>query len=484
MKPTREFRPGRAAATAPWRLIRLASLALALGAIVTARGASTTGPPLVLRPGPQLLIDDFLIAHQEFLTRTVVQPTKRAEPVITGAGGDDNFQPYLTVLQDPSSKRYRAWYNTPVTMEQSHLAYLESVDAIHWQRPYRLLADPMPIRFGASVIDRGPDFVPAAERFALGFYQGDGLRIAVSQDGLGWRMLRPGTVLAHNHDIDSIHWDPIRRQYIAIVSVLQTSPQWQGRRRIPYESVSRDLIAWEPMWPIIMPKIGAPLEQGETEFYAMSGLMARGDLLIGLVKVLRDDLNATPGRSAQDMGDLNRKAAGLGYTVLAWTRDGARWQRDAQPFLANTSDPARWDHAMAWGDDQITAGDRTLIYYAGYHRGHKVARNAERQFGVAEMPLDRYVAREADLNIGTLLTPPLVLQAASITINANVIGEMAARLLDENAVPIEGYDWSPIRGDSVHQSIRWGDQLTGLGGRPVRLEFRFREAQLFGFTLR
>ena len=47
------------------------------------------------------------------------------------------------------------------------------------------------------------------------------------------------------------------------------------------------------------------------QFYSMSGVIARGDLLVGLVKVLRDDLNATPGKTAAEMGDLERKAAGL-----------------------------------------------------------------------------------------------------------------------------------------------------------------------------
>ena len=87
-------------------------------------------------------------------------------------------------------------------------------------------------------------------------------------------------------------------------------------------SVSKDLLTWEEKWPIFFPKIGAPVEKGETQFYAMSGVIARGDLLIGLVKMLRDDLNATAGKTAKEMGDMDRKGAGIGYTVLAWSRDG------------------------------------------------------------------------------------------------------------------------------------------------------------------
>ncbi len=252
---------------------------------------------------------------------------------------------------------------------------------------------------------------------------------------------------------------------------------------MPYQSVSRDLLHWEEKWPIITPKIGAPIEQGELEFYSMSGVIARGDLLIGLVKVLRDDLNATPGKTAREMGDLDRKAAGLGYTVLAWSRDGRTWQRDDQPFLPNDPNPARWDHAMAWGDEQIVVGDETFVYYGGYLRGHKVARLDERQLGLARMPRDRYVAREADLNRGRLVTKPFLARGESLTVNARVVGELRVRVCDAQGRPLDGFGWSEIKGDSVQAAVRWARPLSALAGTPVRLEFELRDAQLFGFGL-
>jgi hypothetical protein len=309
------------------------------------------------------------------------------------------------------------------------------------------------------------------------------MRLAVSADGLDWRMLVPGVVWEHNHDITSLHWDPIRNHYLGIGSVYLADPRWTGKRRIPYQSVSRDLLHWEPMWEIITPKIGAPIEQGETQFYSMSGVIARGDLLIGLVKVLRDDLNATPGKTAAEMGDPERKAAGLGYTVLAWTRDGRTWQRDHEPFLANDPHPARWDHAMAWGDAQIIVGEETFIYYGGYRWGHKAARYDERQLGLARLPRDRYVAREADLNLGRLITKPVVFRAKMLTVNARVVGEMRVRVLDGRGRPLEGFDWKKISGDGAALPLDWGRPLDRLDGLTVRLEFELRDAQLFGFDL-
>ena len=434
--------------------------------------------------GPHLFIDDYLIAEQSFLTRTVNNPAKLSKPIVTGGKkGDDNFQPYLSVIRDPKSGRFRMWYNTPENIRQSHIGYIESKDGINWLRPHRVLKDPHKIRFGCSVVDRGINYPDKQKRFLLGFYYKDGLMIATSPNGFSWKMLSDTSVLKHNHDINSLHWDPIRKQYLAIVSNRTESEFWQGRLRIPYESVSKDLIHWEKPWMIITPKINAPIERGETQFYAMGGVICRGDLLIGLVKVLRDDKNATPGKTAKEMGDMKRKAAGLGYTVLAWSRDGRTWQRDYEPFIPNNPLPGSWDHAMAWGDEQLVVGNETFVYYVGYAHGHKVARFTERQIGLARMPRDRYVSRDADLNMGTLITKPVILNAESITVNANVFDILRIRLLDKNGKPLKNFDWFTIKGDSIAHPVKWKGSIKSLKGKPVRIEFQLRYAQLFGFDL-
>jgi hypothetical protein len=311
----------------------------------------------------------------------------------------------------------------------------------------------------------------------------DGLMISTSPDGLEWTALRPEALLKHNHDITSLHWDPIRNRFIAICSVWHRNEAWKDNQRTPHQSVSEDLINWKKIWPIFTASIGAPIEKGETQFYAMSGVITRGDLLIGLVKILRDDINATPGKTGQEMGDLKRKAAGLGYTVLAWSRDGENWHRDHEPFLPRNPVPGTWDHAMTWGDEQIIVSDETYIYYGGYARGHKVDRFNERQIGLARMPRDRYVAREASLNLGTLRTKPVILNASSMTLNANVVGEMRMRLLDDKGAPIDDFDWIEIPGDDVAHAVKWQGKLTSLRGKIVQIEFQLRNAQLFGFDL-
>lgn len=437
-----------------------------------------------LKSGPHLFIDDYLIAEQDFLSRTVNNPEKIPEPIITGEkGGDDNFQPYMTILHDEETKRFRMWYNTPETARQSHIGYIESEDGINWIRPHRVLEDPYAIKFGVTVVDRGLSYADPSQRYVFAAYMTDGMMVSTSPDGFGWKPIKPEAPLKHNHDINSLHWDPIREQYIAIVSVWFRNEEWKDMKRTPHQSVSKDLINWEKPWPIFYGKIAAPIEKGETQFYAMSGVIVRGDLLIGLVKILRDDINATPGKTGKEMGDLKRKAAGLGYTVLAWSRDGRTWHRDHEPFLDRNHVPGSWDHAHAWGDEQIIVDDDTYVYYGGYARGHKVNRFEERQIGLAIMPRDRYVSREASINMGTLRTKPVVLKGNAMTVNANVLGEMRVRLLDADGSAMPDFNWIEIEGDNIAHKVAWKGDLNSLGDQPVQIEFQLKNAQLFGFDL-
>ena len=111
--------------------------------------------------------------------------------------------------------------------------------------------------------------------------------------------------------------------------------------------------------------------------------------MVSLVKVLRDDLNCEPDKTAAELRDTRRPYAGLGYTVLAWSRDGETWKRDTEPFLDRNPQPGTWDRAMAWADDQLIVGDYVYLYYGGYRWGHKAERFTERQIGFAHMPRDR-----------------------------------------------------------------------------------------------
>lgn len=435
--------------------------------------------PLPLGPGPHLFIDDYLIDKTANVTRRVNRPARDAtiaNPIISGKE-DLNFQPYMSVLRNSETGRFRIWYGArrgDRNEIRSHIATMESDDGIRWQRPPRILEDPAEIQFGCCVIDEGPGFPDPAARYKYAWYsaEGDGLRIAVSPNGLDWKPMTPGVVIRHSHDINNLFWDSLRRRYMATLSVNAEGPTWVGRRRVTMHSASQDLIYWENPWYVVTPD--DKTDPTETQFYAMNGYLVRGDLFIGLVKVLHDNFRAegTPDGSF-----------GVGHTQLAWSRDGQTWVRDQTPFFEPDPTPGAWDHAHAWMDWQLPVGDQVYIYYAGYKNGHKVNRFEERQIGLVRMPRDRYVSRDADANGGVLVTQPFLLQGGQVTINASIRGTLRVRLLNIDGEPIPGFD-AMVQGDGVALPVEWLHPLSRVKGQPVRIEFQMQDTQLYGFDVK
>ena len=131
--------------------------------------------PIVLNPGPHLFLDEFLVESSSNVVRRVNPPARNpaiANPIVTGRE-DQNFQPYLSVIRDDKTGRFRLWYGARTedsNSSRSRQGYMESSDGIHWQRPHRILPFPAPIQFGVSVIDEGSNSPNAAQRFKYGWY--------------------------------------------------------------------------------------------------------------------------------------------------------------------------------------------------------------------------------------------------------------------------------------------------------------------------
>jgi hypothetical protein len=443
----------------------------------------SAGKPIQLKPGPHLFLDEYLIASSSNITRRVNVPRRDPaipNPIVTGRE-DGCFQPFFSVVRDAGTDGFRIWYGMrrdDFNQARSHIGYMESKDGIYWIRPHRVLADPSEIQFGSSVIDEGPRFARPAERFKYAWWFGGGFRIATSPDGLAWTPISTNVLIPHNHDITGIHWDALRQRYVATVSFHITGPTWSGTRRVTKHSTSTDLIQWTVPWLVVAPD--DKLDQGETQFYAMDGYLRRGDLIIGMVKVLRDDLKA-------DNPPEPRDAYGLGYTTLAWTRDGEHWNRDREKFFDRHPEKGQWDHAHAWIDDQLPVGDEVYLYYGGYKCGHKVNRFEERQIGLVKMKRDRYVAREAGAEGGSFRTPLLTLDSDAMTLNLDAAaGEVAVQILDEHGKPLRGFarkDCQRVSADALAAPVKWKKTVSALKGKPVRLEFFLKNARLFAFDL-
>ena len=219
----------------------------------------------------------------------------------------------------------------------------------------------------------------------------------------------------------------------------------------------------------------------------MSGFITRGPLRIGMVKILRDDLKA------DEPPLVDPDAYGIGYTALAWTRDGRRWWRDPEVFFDRNPKPQTWDRAHARIDEQLIVGDEVYLYYGGYKQGHKVNRFRERQIGLVKMPLDRYVARKPlPGKTGRLLTIPLVAKAIQgLVVNVDASkGGLRVQFRDAQNSVIEGLgfdDCTRITANGIRLPVLWGNEkktqrkISELKGKAIKLDFELANVSLFAF---
>jgi hypothetical protein len=453
--------------------------------------------PLQIDTGPQLFLDDYLIARLDGLRRRIEPPVRLPRPVLDSKTFGTT-QPYLTIVRDDARKCYRIWYN-----HGPAIWHAESSDGIRWARP-RVAWD-LRRSYGASLVDDGARAADAQRRYKLANWQatrgredrkGDdgGLYVGFSPDGFRWTAHDRNPVLPtwpegypkiSRHgvgDIVDVYYDPLRRRYGAAVKLhavredgYAPAPRaGQIFRRLVGYSTSTDFMHWDRPWRIFTPD---KADDGLLEFYGMGGMHRRGGLTIGLVRVLRDDLPCDPG------GPRN----GIGYAVLATTRDGVHWQRFREPFLDRNLQAGSWDHAMTWIGGTLPVGDEVYFYYGGYARGHKIAASTERQIGLARMKKDRYAGLAPEKDEGTLRTRPFVVRGDRLTVNVQAPrGELRVRLLDGDGRPstaLGNSEAQPVSGDALAAEIRWPRSVGELRGKAMCLEFRLRHARLFAFEL-
>jgi hypothetical protein len=136
--------------------------------------------------GPNLLVDDYLLAASHGLRRTTHQPEKLPAPVIPSrlAPWHDQPQWFMRVTYDEQSGQFRAWYNVknPGAIPACCYAYAESPDGLQWHYPElglvelagsrqnNLLVAPFG-NFGLFMADDGPATADPARRYKLAYFE-------------------------------------------------------------------------------------------------------------------------------------------------------------------------------------------------------------------------------------------------------------------------------------------------------------------------
>ncbi len=177
--------------------------------------------------------------------------------------------------------------------------------------------------------------------------------------------------------------------------------------------------------------------------------------------------------------------------VFMSSRDGLHFHRWPEAFLRiGPERPGSWvygdcypAHGLIETDSKLPGAPKefSLFMAEQYWRSEE----AIRRFTIR---IDGFVAAKAPLDGGEILTKPLIFSGSRFSVNfaTSAAGSLHVELTDVDGKPLPGFslaDSDEHFGDSLDRTITWSERsdTSTLAGRPVRLRFRLKDAELYAF---
>ena len=408
---------------------------------------------------------------------------------------------YMTVLLD--NKKYRAYYRqyNPAYSGEKHdgnkgemTCYAESRDGQEWSFPKlglckvngnagnnALLSIPPFSHNFAPFRDANPAAARAAKYKALAGthrgspnaaeakYSAGGLYAFHSPDGLRWKFTADKPVITDpNFCFDSQNvsfWSEAEKCYVCYYRSWRTS---HGKLRTISRTTSRDYLHWEKAVDMDPNLPGENLYTSQTHPYFRAP-----HIYIAL-----------PTRyTAGQVGGV-KKDAMLGSTDILFmaTRAGSpKFERlFTEAFIRPGLDPERWGSRANYAACGVvpTGPAEMSIYHA--HSGRRYT-----------LRTDGFISINAGAKAGEFVTRPFIFKGNGLFLNYSTAADGFVRVEMQTAAgkPLKGFaleDCDALVGDSIARAVSWVQvpDMKRFSGRPVRLRFVMKEADLFSIQFR
>ena len=490
-------------------------------ASVCALAAAAEGP-IHVGARLELLVDDFLIEAMSGQARLQLHRPVRREVVLrTDEPWGGNASGYQSVVKD--GDLYRMYYRgghyqhggEPAMARDTHawvLCYAESDDGIHWRKPElnicefngskanNIVVNPeLVAQIGgcpahtAVFKDANPD-CPADEKYKIIVVGSKprGLYVLKSPDGLHFSLMsnKPIQTTGAFDSQNLAFWDPVRKEY------REYHRGFRGAVRDIMTATSKDILHFpKPEW---LQYPGAPeqaLYTNQVQPYYRAPHIFMGFPMRYNDRGWSEPMMDLPGQQVRFARAKVSRRYGTTVTDAAFmtSRDGLHFKRWAEAFIRpGPRQKDTWvygDNFVFWGmvetQSHIEDAPRELSLYAteGYWEGTSM--NVRRY----TLRVDGFVSAYATFAGGEIVTKPLVFEGGNLALNVatSAAGSIQIEVQDADGAPIDGYtlDECPeIFCDSLRYIVRWrypGGDLRGLAGKPVRLRFVLKDADLYSF---
>lgn len=453
----------------------------------------------------ELLVDRFLIERLDGLELQLHHPVPAGIALRLDRPWEGIVSGYVTVIRD--APRYLMYYRgrpSPTggdgALESREVAcYAESPDGIQWTRPNLelhdvagtrrnnvILIEPSSVTHNfAPFLDSRPG-VPAAERFkALGGTGAAGLFGFVSPDGVRWSKISERALITEGaFDSQNIgFWSPSEQCYLCYFRTFKNGVRWVTR------ATSQDFLNWTQ--PEDMSFGDAPPEHiyiNQTHPYFRAP-----HLYVATAARFNPGRRALTEEQVQALAlEDSRNYRGLknddSDAVLLTSRGGTRYDRTfLESFIRPGPDPRNWvARANYPALGVVPTGPAEMSLYVVRHYGQP-------SIFIERLTLrtDGFASAHAPYQGGTLLTKPLRFSGRELEVNlaTSAIGYLRVEIQDPEGNPLPGFtfdDCPEIIGDQIDRVVTWkhGSDVTPLVGRPVRLKFALKDADLYSFCFR
>lgn len=437
---------------------------------------------------------------------------------------------YATSIRDGDI--YRMWYRTWLTwidekgkIEDNNylrICYAESRDGIHWTFPIlgiyefkgskenNIVWMGEGVRSWVPFRDENPGCPPEALYKALGYEVEPGewalaaryLLAFRSPDGIHWEKVRDEPVLSDGKfDSQNVaFWDPNIRAYRAYYRDSQSAfGDGDNSGRGIKTSISPDFLTWPEQGDFLNYNTIPP-----AQFYTNVILpyYRAPHIYIGLPGMYDErgwtdmmEQLPNPQERREWYEAIGRYLKGpLGCeTWLMWSRDGGSFDLAPTGFLrAGPERPGSWWYGDAWvawtmieTESYLEGAAPELSFYVKEKTGTYNLNDRVRRY---TMRLDGFASIHAPVRGGEIITKPLIFSGSQLSMNyeTSAFGSIRVELQDTEGNPIPGYTLGEsveLYSDTVDRSVRWsgGPDLGALSGKPVRLRFVMRDADIYSF---
>jgi hypothetical protein len=468
---------------------------------ILSRGSRAAGQAIDIGGRRELFIDDFLIERMQGVRLELGRPVDAGEAIRFDRPWEGQFSAYTTIIRDAGV--YRMYYRgSPEVGQDGHTGEVtctaESSDGAVWRRPELnffdargtkpnnvILAGSAPLSHNFSpFLDTRPG-VPAGERYkALTGSHKSGLAAFVSADGLAWRKLRDQAVFPSpdKFSLDSQNvsfWSEAEGRYLLYFRTWKrigpTNYRWVSR------ASSDDFVNWSK--PEEMDFGSAPPEHLYTS--QTSPYFRAPHIYMGVCARFMPRRQVLTEEQAKAVGVNPKYFRDCSDAVLISTRGGASYRRQfMEAFLRPGIGLENWVSRSNYPAlNLVQTGPSTMSFYVNRNYGQPTA--YLRRY---ELRLDGLASAHAGYEGGELVTKPLLFEGSKLELNfsTSAPGGVRVEIQDAAGRALPGFtldDSTELIGDEIQRMHAWkgGAGVAALAGRPIRLRFVLKDADIYSF---